>query len=789
MWATLKQDLFLILEDPFHGPTDNWEYLHRLAYNICIGRCYHLPEGLEARFVSRPGMPQPAALYRVFEESLERYLQEHTMQKWRQLSAELHCGLTAYVELWDRYNVGLDIVHRIFHYLNREYVAREHGGTRRLGGFSATKDSRPLCGIHTLGIIHWRDLICIPLAKELMDNFMVYTERLRRGDNVERSILRRLTESFLSLGEGMAQPLQFYQESFESVFLTRTSEFYNQEAQQQLAICSLSEYMKMMENRLREEETKILPLIHPSTKKALLSCCVQVVVGSRMDLILSEFQSYIKGNQYEDLRRMYSLLQLTDQGLQLFSSALASFVTQEGQSALESLSPEGQKDVITVVSSIISVYRYFLDILDRCFDDAQTLKQVVEKGCQQFINDNSIVHNSRTLLAEYMAKFLSIHLRPSSKEARKLGPEATSRAISDTIRLSGMLNQKDVFQKFYQRQLAKRLIHQSYDKDAEYEAITKLQEVYSWDYYHRLQRMFTDVNLCRELTDTFRHGYVDRLPVDFSVLICTTVHWPLSFVESRFSLPEELTRCCDLFSSYYHTLHTGRQLLWLHNHSFGVIRYQTEHSKVYEIHCTTYQMSVLLLFNSVPPSGCLTVNDIRETLKLDEMLLILHLDSMFKRRLLAVLEDGTPKARKGAKGLSASSQVVLNSTFKSPTRKVVLHIPTQKESAEENKAARQSIMEDRKFAIQAAIVRIMKARQKLEHTILLQEVISQLCSTFQPTIQDIKRNLDALIEKEFIEREISQLPSNAAAEASEGASAMLETRRAGKPATFYRYLA
>ena len=135
----------------------------------------------------------------------------------------------------------------------------------------------------------------------------------------------------------------------------------------------------------------------------------------------------------------------------------------------------------------------------------------------------------------------------------------------------------------------------------------QLQEVYSWDYYHRLQRMFTDVNLCRELTDTFRHGYVDRLPVDFSVLICTTVHWPLSFVESRFSLPEEvrngivsvfllgvslrdcsilfslgvlppsmqLTRCCDLFSSYYHTLHTGRQLLWLHNHSFGVIRYQT----------------------------------------------------------------------------------------------------------------------------------------------------------------------------------------------------------------------
>jgi cullin 1 len=63
-----------------------------------------------------------------------------------------------------------------------------------------------------------------------------------------------------------------------------------------------------------------------------------------------------------------------------------------------------------------------------------------------------------------------------------------------------------------------------------------------------------------------------------------------------------------------------------------------------------------------------------------------------------------------------------------------------------------AVDEDRKYVIQATIVRIMKARKTLKNQALIQEVISQISQRFTPKIQDIKKAIETLLEKEYIER-------------------------------------
>ena len=46
----------------------------------------------------------------------------------------------------------------------------------------------------------------------------------------------------------------------------------------------------------------------------------------------------------------------------------------------------------------------------------------------------------------------------------------------------------------------------------------------------------------------------------------------------------------------------------------------------------------------------------------------------------------------------------------------------------------------------------MKARKTMENQALIQEVVSHISTRFTPKVLDIKRAIEALLEKEYIER-------------------------------------
>ena len=63
------------------------------------------------------------------------------------------------------------------------------------------------------------------------------------------------------------------------------------------------------------------------------------------------------------------------------------------------------------------------------------------------------------------------------------------------------------------------------------------------------------------------------------------------------------------------------------------------------------------------------------------------------------------------------------------------------------------VEEDRKPQIEAAIVRIMKSRRILDHNSIVTEVTRQLAPRFLPNPAVIKKRIESLLEREFLERD------------------------------------
>jgi len=73
--------------------------------------------------------------------------------------------------------------------------------------------------------------------------------------------------------------------------------------------------------------------------------------------------------------------------------------------------------------------------------------------------------------------------------------------------------------------------------------------------------------------------------------------------------------------------------------------------------------------------------------------------------------------------------------------------------AEERYETEQQIHVQRRDQVDAAIVRIMKARKQLIHAVLVRDVHDQLATRFDAQIHLIKQRIEAMIELEYLERD------------------------------------
>lgn len=524
----------------------------------------------------------------------------------------------------------------------------------------------------------------------------------------------------------------------DDAIVASTAAFYQVESTASIASLPPTDYVEYADRRIMQEQQRSQwCLLTDQGRSDNVAAARKELVTQHADKILAGLPDLITAKELQGLGKIYRLIKsikrLTD-----LRKVFADYIKTHG-------------------ASIVNDRERDEDMIDRLLEFKSFIDAIVSTGFQSdndFVNAQKdsfevFVNKRENKPAELIAKFLDAKLRSGNKT---MTDQELEHNLDEALILFRYTHAKDMFEEFYKRHFAKRLLlNRSASSDAERSMLLKLKEECGPEFTAKLETMIKDVDVSKDLMDEYERFAAKQRKegegFDLSVSVLTQAHWP-TYPDIQIVLPAELSMAAELFEAFYKKRNSGRRLHW--QHSLGTLSITTQFGKagVKELQVSTFQAVVLMLFNNLTPGEKLGYIDIRTQTGLN--------DDELKRTLqsLACGQIPTRVLRKVPQGkeVNDEDEFMFNDNFKNERHRIRINQIQMKETAAEQKSTEQRVFLDRELILQAAAVRVLKARKTIKHSELITEVVDQIKSRFSVDVSEIKKVFEILIEKEYMER-------------------------------------
>ncbi|OTB06834.1 hypothetical protein M426DRAFT_318544 [Hypoxylon sp. CI-4A] len=734
-----KQELLEALQAIFDRktPRQPFERLYRAVEDLC-----------------RHGASRE--LYEALQERCETYLRDHLLQSIVAQAGSSNVDmLKSTYEHWVIWNEQSTTIRSVFSYLDRSYLLR----------------NKELAQINDLAIRLFRKTVFVssqsginPGAKTLvgMCDLVDYD---RRGDS-------RFDPALLRDSISMLKVLTIYGKSFEPRFL-KTSRVYYQEFADEQSSASLKVYISSCERLLTREDYRCNAYNFDSTtKRQLMNDAHDILIKNYSEKLLDggSIGKLLDENALDSMRALYDLLRLSDIQKKL-RQPWEEYIKEAGSVIVNDTS-RGDAMVVRLLE-----FRRALDLMIRdAFNRDDEFTYSMRQAFGSFINDRKVQSAWKTgtsKVGEMIAKYIDMLLRGGLKtlpktllsdvkdriDAERSGQASTGdedaeldRQLDQALELFRFIEGKDVFEAFYKQDLARRLLMgRSASADAERSMLAKLKNECGSNFTHNLEQMFKDQQIARDEMASYKawcegNGRA-KSSLDLTVNILSAAAWP-TYPDTQLTLPEDVATAIERFEAYYVNKHTGRRLTWKHSLAHCVIKARFNKGSK-ELLVSAYQAVVLTLFNQIEDKqdGFLAYQQIADGTGLSGGDLDRTLQSLACGKVRVLTKH--PKGR----DIKPTDTFTVNKAFTDPKYRVKINQIQLKETKEENQETHERVAQDRQFECQAAIVRIMKSRKTMTHASLVAEVINQTKSRGAIEPAEIKKNIEKLIEKDYLERE------------------------------------
>lgn len=610
---------------------------------------------------------------------------------------------------WQDHCRQMIMIRSIFLFLDRTYVLQ----------------NSMLPSIWDMGLELFRFYIIsdLKVQSKTIDGILLLIERERNGEAIDRSLLRSLLS--------MLSDLQIYQDSFEQRFLEETNRLYAAEGQRLMQEREVPEYLHHVNKRLEEEADRVITYLDQSTQKPLIATVEKQLLGEHLTATLQKGLTHLLDeNRIQDLSLLYQLFSRVRGGVQVLLQHWIEYIKAFGSTIV--INPEKDK---TMVQELLDFKDKVDHIIDICFMKNEKFVNAMKEAFETFINKRP------NKPAELIAKHVDSKLRAGNKEATD---EELEKMLDKIMIIFRFIYGKDVFEAFYKKDLAKRLlVGKSASVDAEKSMLSKLKHECGAAFTSKLEGMFKDMELSKDIMVQFKqYMQCQNIPgnIELTVNILTMGYWP-TYVPMEVHLPPEMVRLQEIFKTFYLGKHSGRKLQWQSTLGHCVLKAEFKEGKK-ELQVSLFQTLVLLMFNE------------GEEFTLDEIKLATGIEDSELRRTLQSLACG--KARvltklPKSKDVEDGDKFACNDDFKHKLFRIKINQIQMKETVEEQASTTERVFQDRQYQIDAAIVRIMKMRKTLSHNLLVSEVYNQLKFPVKPA--DLKKRIESLIDRDYMERD------------------------------------
>ncbi|KAH0459656.1 hypothetical protein IEQ34_012470 [Dendrobium chrysotoxum] len=686
--------------------SEDYMMLYTTIYNMCT---------------QKPPHDYSQQLYDKYKESFEEYISFTVLPSLREKHDEFM--LRELVKRWLNHKIMVRWLSRFFNYLDRYFIAR-----------------RSLPALNEVGLTCFRDLVYNEIKVKVRDAVISLIDQEREGEQIDRALLKNVLDIFVEIG---LLSMECYENDFEAAMLEDTAAYYSRKASNWILEDSCPDYM---------EKDRVSHYLHSSSEPKLLEKVQHELLSVNATQLLEKEHSgchaLLRDDKVDDLSRMCRLFCRIPRGLDPVSQIFKQHVTAEGTALVKQAEDAAsnkkaeKKDIVGLqeqvfVRKVIELHDKYLAYVNDCFQNHSLFHKALKEAFEVFCNKGVAGSSS----AELLATFCDNILKKGGSE--RLSDEAIEETLEKVVKLLAYISDKDLFAEFYRKKLARRLLFdKSANDDHERSILTKLKQQCGGQFTSKMEGMVTDLTLARENQASFEEYLSNNTQVnpgiDLTVTVLTTGFWP-SYKSFDLNLPAEMVKCVEVFKEFYQTKTKHRKLTWIYSLGTCNINGKFE-PKTMELVVTTYQASALLLFNA---SDRFSYSEIMNQLNLtdDDVVRLLHSLSCAKYKIL--------NKEPNTKAISPTDYFEFNSKFTDKMRRIKIPLPP----VDEKKKVIEDVDKDRRYAIDASIVRIMKSRKVLGHQQLVMECVEQLGRMFKPDFKAIKKRIEDLITRDYLERD------------------------------------